>query len=61
MPHPMTVLRVTVPDQYFCTKHPDLNITAREKKSKAGIGVPAYNGEIFTSAVVHSQLQKVSF
>ena len=28
----MTVLRVTVPDQYFCTKHPDLNITAREKK-----------------------------
>ena len=32
----MTVLRVTVPDQYFCTKHPDLNITAREKKIKQG-------------------------
>ena len=47
----MTVLRVTVPDQYFCTKHPDLNITAREKKSKAGTGVPAY-GEIFTSGQV---------
>ena len=46
----MTVLRVTVPDQYFCTKHTDLNITAREKKSKAGTGVPAY-GEIFTSAL----------
>ena len=45
----MTVLRVTVPDQYFCTKHPDLNITAREKKNNAGTGVPAY-GEIFTSA-----------
>ena len=44
----MTVLRVTVPDQYFCTKHPDLNITAREKKSRVGTGVPAY-GEIFTS------------
>ena len=26
---PLTVLRVTVPDQYFCTKHPNLNITAR--------------------------------
>ena len=26
----MSVLHVTVPDQYFCTKHPDLNITARE-------------------------------
>ena len=26
------ILGVTVPDQYFCTKHPDLNITAREKK-----------------------------
>jgi len=32
----MTVLRVTVPDQYFCTKHPDLNITAQEKKVKQG-------------------------
>ena len=32
----MTVLRVTVPDQYFCTKHPDLNITAREIKIKQG-------------------------
>ena len=32
----MTVLRVTVPDQYFCPKHPDLNITAREKKVKQG-------------------------
>ena len=29
-----TVLRVTVPDQYFCTKHPDLNITARGKQIK---------------------------
>ena len=27
----MTLLRVTVPDQYFCTKHPDLNITENEK------------------------------
>ena len=27
----MTVLRVTVPGQYFCTKHPDLNITENEK------------------------------
>jgi hypothetical protein len=45
----MTVLRITVPDQYFCTKHPDLNITAQEKKSRAGTGVPAYR-EIFTSA-----------
>ena len=44
----MTVLRVTVPDQYFCTKHPDLNITAQEKKSRVGTGVPAYE-EIFTS------------
>ena len=43
------ILRVTVPDQYFYTKHPDLNITAREQKSNAGTGVPAY-GEIFTSA-----------
>ena len=32
----MTVLRETVPDQYFCTKHPDLNITAREIKNQAG-------------------------
>ena len=32
----MTVLRVTVPDQYFCTKHPDLNITAQEKKVEQG-------------------------
>ena len=47
----MTVLHVTVPDQYFCTKHPDLNITAREKKNKAGTGVPAY-GEIFTSVAI---------
>ena len=31
-------------------KHTDLNITAREKKSKAGTGVPAY-GEIFTSVL----------
>jgi len=46
------ILRVTVPDQYFCTKHPDLNITAREKKNNAGTGVPAY-GEIFTSAYCH--------
>ena len=37
----MTVLRVTVPGQYFCTKHPDLNITAREIKNQAGTGVPA--------------------
>ena len=44
----MTVLSVTVPDQYFCTKHPDLNITARENKNQAGTRVPAY-GEIFTS------------
>ena len=28
----MTVLRVTVPDQYFCTKHPDLNISAWEEE-----------------------------
>ena len=32
----MTVLRATVPDQYFCTKHPDLNVTA--------------HGEIFASS-----------
>ena len=44
----MTVLRVTVPEQYFCTKHPDLNITAREWKNHPGTLVPAY-GEIFTS------------
>ena len=46
----LTVLRVTVPDQYFCTKHPDLNITARENKNQAGTRVPAY-GEIFTSGL----------
>ena len=51
----MTVLRVTVPDQYFCTKHPDLNITAREKKSRVGTGVPAY-GEIFTSDIKSSYI-----
>ena len=47
----LTVLSVTVPDQYFCTKHPDLNITARENKNQAGTRVPAY-GEIFTSVWV---------
>ena len=36
----MAVLRVTVPDQYFCTKHPDLNITAREEKNNPGIPYP---------------------
>ena len=44
------MLSVTVPDQYFYTKHPDLNITAREEKNQAGIGVPA-SGEIFTSGL----------
>ena len=59
----MTVLRVTVPDQYFCTKHPDLNITARERKKHAGAICSCLSrnihlfreeilifGEIFTSA-----------
>ena len=35
------MLSVTVPDQYFCTKHPDLNINARENKNQAGTQVPA--------------------
>ena len=42
----MTVLRVTVPDQYFCTKHPDLNITAREIKNQAGTRCPCLRRNI---------------
>ena len=42
----MTVLRVTVPDQYFCTKHPDLNITAREIKNQAGTDCPCLRRNI---------------
>ena len=42
----MTVLRVTVPGQYFCTKHPDLNITAREIKNQAGTDCPCLRRNI---------------
>ena len=55
-PNSMTALSVTVPDQYFCTKHPDLNITEREQKSRVGTGVPAY-GEIFTSGSFYSSFR----
>ena len=51
---PLTVLRVTVPDQYFCTKHPNLNITAREFFF-AVMPLPA-KVEIFTSESVIAKL-----
>ena len=64
----MTVLRITVPDQYFCTKHPDLNITAQEENIQAGIDVAALveiitsvSGFSFTISIVSSlkeQLEK---
>ena len=46
----MTVLRVTVPGQYFCTKHPDLNITAREIKNQAGTDCPCLRRNIHLCA-----------
>ena len=33
----LTVLPATVSDQYFCTKHPDLNICNCTRKNQAGI------------------------
>ena len=46
----MTVLRVTVLEQYFCTKHPDLNVTAREKK-QGGDRCPCLWKNIYLSTV----------
>ena len=54
----MTVLRVTVPDQYFCTKHPDLNITAREIKNQAGTDCPCLRRNIHFWALV-KQIESV--
>ena len=51
----MTVLRVTVPGQYFCTKHPDLNITAREIKNQAGTDCPCLRRNIHLWTTVETE------